>query len=201
MILEVDRQLSLPRSARWRTPRAEITVTDTNGSTPHDSGRESLEMSIIDVARSATIQARSTTSDRYELKYKEGVNEHLDPPIPPAADRRRSLRAPLIVQRIRGDVGRTTFFGYARNISRGGLFISATSPRDEGSQFELEIPLPKPLDYTVRCACEVVWRRPWAKGLRMDPGMGLRFLDLPEDDAVAIDRWIEETARRERLLR
>ncbi len=35
----------------------------------------------------------------------------------------------------------------------------------------------------------------------MDPGMGLRFLDLPEDDAVAIDRWIEETARRERLLR
>ena len=36
---------------------------------------------------------------------------------------------------------------------------------------------------------------------KLDPGMGLRFLDLPAADADAIDRWIAETARRERLLR
>jgi uncharacterized protein (TIGR02266 family) len=133
--------------------------------------------------------------------YEQAVDQGVNQPTPPVADRRRSLRAPLIVRRVRIDEGRTTFFGYAKNISRGGLFISATSPREEGKRFELEIPLPKPLDYTVRCKCEVVWRRPWAKGLKQDPGMGLRFLDLPAEDAEAVDRWILETARREKLLR
>lgn len=151
------------------------------------------------MARAAKKMAQSALYEGGYTMYKERVNERPDPPLPPAADRRRSLRAPLIVQRVRVDEGRTTFFGYARNISRGGMFIAATHPRDEGSRFDLEIPLPKPLDYTVRCTCEVVWRRPWAKGIRLDPGMGLRFVDLPGEDADAIDRWIGESARRERL--
>lgn len=151
------------------------------------------------MARAAAIQAHSAICRRRQAMYKERVNERPDPPMPPAADRRRWLRAPLIVQRVRVEEGRNTFFRYASNISRGGLFIGATSPREVGRQFELEIPLPKPLDYTVRCTCEVVWRRPWAKGLKLDPGMGLRFLDLPEEDGKAIDRWIKESARRERL--
>jgi uncharacterized protein (TIGR02266 family) len=133
------------------------------------------------------------------MVYKYRVSDSKDDPAPPPADRRRSLRSPLIVQRVRIDEGRSTFFGYARNISRGGLFISATNPREVGSQFHLEIPLPPPLDHTVRCTCEVVWRRPWSRKEAREPGMGLRFLDLAPEEGEAIDQWIEEASRRERL--
>ena len=117
---------------------------------------------------------------------------------PPAQERRRSVRTPLIVLRLRVKEDRQTFFGYAKNISRGGLFISATSPKELGSRFNLEIPLPKPLDRTVRSTCEVVWRRPWSKGSTLEPGMGMRFLDLPAEEGETINRWIEESWRREK---
>ena len=111
----------------------------------------------------------------------------------PVPDRRQHLRAPLIIQRVQVGEERQPFFGYATNISRGGLFISATSPKDEGSRFKLVIPLPEPLDRTVSCTAEVVWSRKWSEGSRRQPGMGLRFLDLPVEDAEAIDRWIQES--------
>lgn len=128
------------------------------------------------------------------------MTRHSEPPTPsPGQDRRRSLRAPLIVQRVRLTEERSSFFGYAKNISRGGLFIGATSPKEPGSQFQVEIPLPEPLDRTVHCTCEVMWCRQWSKGSTLEPGMGMRFLDLPEEEAEAIDHWIEESRRRQRL--
>ena len=35
---------------------------------------------------------------------------------------------------------------------------------------------------------------------RYDPGMGLRFLDLPDDMAEAIDAWVQEQERQRLLL-
>jgi uncharacterized protein (TIGR02266 family) len=114
------------------------------------------------------------------------------------ADRRRSLRSPLIVQRVRAQDERRTFFGYATNISSGGLFIGATNPKEVGSRFLIQIPLPQPIGRDVHCQCEVVWRRPWQSRMLHEPGMGLRFIDLPDQDREAIDRWIEASARRDR---
>lgn len=114
------------------------------------------------------------------------------PPAPPSIDARKDLRAPLIVYRLRFDDGQRTFFGYSKNISRSGMFIATVSPREPGSRFEVEIPLPPPLGRTVRCTCEVVWSRQFERRASHEPGMGLRFLDLPEEDSAAIDAWIRD---------
>ena len=119
-------------------------------------------------------------------------------PSPPVqVDRRRTLRRPLIVQRVKAQDDRLAFFGYATNISSGGLFIGTANPKNVGSRFTVEIPLPAPIDREIRCSCEVVWTRRWQKRMDHEPGMGLRFLDLPESDRDAIDHWIESCGDRE----
>lgn len=107
---------------------------------------------------------------------------------PPA--HRKHLRSPLIVLRVKFDDGHKSFFGYARNISRSGFFIASVSPREPGERFQVELVLPAPLGRSVQCACEVVWKRLYSTGSPYEPGMGLRFLDLPEEMAEAIDSWI-----------
>lgn len=119
----------------------------------------------------------------------------------PTQERRKSLRVPLIVQRFRVQDDRKTFFGYATNISSGGLFIGTTNPKEVGSRFLLDVPFPEPIGRTVRCNCEVVWCRTWAKGSTLEPGMGIRFLDLPAEEKELIDRWIEATRQHDRPWR
>jgi len=113
------------------------------------------------------------------------------------ADLRQNLRAPLIVQKIRIDSDRPVFFGYSKNISRSGLFIATTNPAEPGEQLDLEIPLPGSLQGSIRCHCEVVWKRPFGKHLPFEPGMGIKFLDLSDELATQIDNWIHEQHRLE----
>ncbi|SHJ70626.1 Myxococcus xanthus paralogous domain TIGR02266 [Malonomonas rubra DSM 5091] len=115
----------------------------------------------------------------------------------PSADLRQNLRAPLIVQKIRIDSDRPVFFGYSKNISRSGLFIATTNPAEPGDQLDLEIPLPGSLEGTIRCRCEVVWRRPFGNHLPFELGMGIRFIDLPSELSKQIDDWIHEQHRLE----
>jgi len=117
--------------------------------------------------------------------------------LPP--DERKPLSAPITVLRTDGNGGPKTFFGYAKNISRSGMLIGATSPKDPGSRFLLEIPLPPPVDVVAVCMCEVVWKRDWSKQTCHEPGMGLRFVDLPEDVAAAIDTWVARDLLQEQL--
>lgn len=107
-----------------------------------------------------------------------------------SAHQRKSLRSPLIVLRVKLDDGHKSFFGYARNISRSGFFIASVKPREPGEHFQVELVLPAPIGRSVQCACEVVWKRLYSEGSPYEPGMGLRFLDLPADIADAIDRWV-----------
>ncbi len=116
--------------------------------------------------------------------------------LKPKPERRRHLRVPITVIRARFEAGPSTFFGYANNISKSGLGISTISPKKPSSQYHLEFSLPGRLDLTVRCNCEIVWCRPYAKDSPYEPGMGLRFLNLPEQTAAAIDRWVREENRR-----
>lgn len=102
---------------------------------------------------------------------------------------RRLLRPPVIVRRVRPGDEYRNFLGYAANISSGGLFITAAVPREPGDRFQVEIPLPHPLSRKIRCTCEVVWSRPWSEGIDLEPGMGVRFLDLPAEEVDAIGRW------------
>jgi uncharacterized protein (TIGR02266 family) len=106
-------------------------------------------------------------------------------------NQRKSLRSPLIVLRVKLDDGRKSLFGYAKNISRGGLFITSVNPKEPGSRFQVEIALPSPLGRTIQCSCEVVWKRHFSKKSNLEPGMGIRFLDLPDGVAEEIDAWIK----------
>lgn len=108
------------------------------------------------------------------------------------ADLRKNLRAPLIVQKIHIDADRPVFFGYSKNISRSGMFIATTNPIGLGTQLNLQIPLPAPINTTVSCCCEVVWKRPLGKRLPFEPGMGLKFLDMPSEIADQLESWINE---------
>jgi len=119
------------------------------------------------------------------------------PTLPP--DERRLLHAPITILKTDGNGGPKTFFGYAKDISRSGMLIGATCPKEPGSQFLLEIPLPPPVDVVATCLCEVIWKRDWAKQKCHEPGMGLRFVDLPEDIAVAIDAWVARDLLQEQL--
>lgn len=105
--------------------------------------------------------------------------------------KRRNLRSPLLVLKVRLDDGRKTFFGYAKNVSRGGIFIATVNPRDPGARFQVEIPLPPPICRNVQCFCEVIWKRDFRPDSPFEPGMGLKFIDLPDELAERIDRWIK----------
>lgn len=109
------------------------------------------------------------------------------------AARRRYLPSPLLVVRQSGPSDCKVFFGYARNISRGGLYISTVNPREPGSRFELEVPIP-PLGRCVTCLCEVVWKRDFTHTSPYDPGMGMKFIDLDEEIGRAIDAWVVQQA-------
>jgi PilZ domain len=108
------------------------------------------------------------------------------------ADKRSNLRAPLIIQKVNIDAERPAFFGYSKNISSSGMFIATTNTIEPGQQLDLEIPLPPPLKGKVRCRCEVVWKRPYGKHLPFEPGIGIKFINMPEEIAQQIDDWIQQ---------
>ena len=105
---------------------------------------------------------------------------------------RLATRVPLIVEKIPIEDGQKTFFGYAKNISRGGLFIATVKPRELGEEFTIELTLPLNPRHLIRCRCEVIWKRHFQKKDPHEPGMGLRFLDLSDTDGDRIDAWVAE---------
>jgi len=112
------------------------------------------------------------------------------PPV--QADLRRTLRTPLLVRKVRLEDAREVFFGYSKNLSRGGMFIATVNPLEPGSRVIVDIPLPPPRKDSVRCECEVVWKRPYRPDSRYDPGMGLKFIDISEAAADIINDWVRE---------
>lgn len=107
-------------------------------------------------------------------------------------NQRRATRAPLIVEKIPCGDGHKTLFGYAKNISRGGLFIATVKPREPGDAFMIELTLPTNPRHTLRCRCEVVWKRHFQRKDSNEPGMGLRFLDLADADGDKIEEWVTQ---------
>lgn len=118
----------------------------------------------------------------------------------PPSDSRQALRAPIMVLQAEVTDGHKSSFGYAKDLSKSGMMIGTINPREPGSQFWVEFSLPEPINRVAKCHCEVVWQRRYSREHQYDPGMGLRFLDLPADMAEAIDGWTHELERQELLL-
>jgi len=111
----------------------------------------------------------------------------------------RRLRVPLMVVRAGAREDPRTLFGYATHLGREGMTINSLAPRDVGRMFRLEFAAPGPRGHTFQCTCEVAWQRFYTKDQAYKPGMGLKFLDLPDEAMAAIDVWIREESLEEAL--
>ena len=104
--------------------------------------------------------------------------------------RRKKLSIPILITRIKDESNGNTFFGYAKNISQGGMFIQSVNPRNVNEQFQIEFSLPGE-EEPIRGTVEVVWKRQLVSRKRYEPGMGIRFLDIEEDKSTEINKWVE----------
>ncbi len=109
------------------------------------------------------------------------------------ADPRKNLQEPIIVFKIKDENEKEYFFGYAKNISKSGLFIASVNPRNPGERFHISFSIPG-TDIKAECLCEVVWNRKFDANEKLTPGYGIKFIDLPEETAQAIDIWVKETS-------
>ncbi|MBI5562726.1 MAG: PilZ domain-containing protein [Deltaproteobacteria bacterium] len=103
-------------------------------------------------------------------------------------DRRRNLRGQIIVLKVKGEDARGAFFGYAKTIGAGGMFITSVNPRNVGEEFTLSFTVTE-ADITVRCRAVVVWCQEFDPMRKQEPGMGIRFLDIAEETRAAITEW------------
>lgn len=106
------------------------------------------------------------------------------------SDRRKNLRRQLLVLKVRGEDNRGAFFGYAKTISRGGMFISSVNPKNMGEKFEITFKLDEKQGREIKCRSVVVWRREYDSLVKQEPGMGIKFIDLDEATKDEIDAWI-----------
>lgn len=106
------------------------------------------------------------------------------------SDRRKTLRKQLLVLKVRGEDKRGAFFGYAKTVSRGGMFISSANPRKMSEEFEITFNLDEKKGCEIKCRAVVVWVREYDSLIKQEPGMGIKFIDLDEAKKDEIDSWI-----------
>lgn len=76
------------------------------------------------------------------------------------------------------------------NISEGGMHLRTLSPLPEGTIIHIKFALPHDAA-TIELAAEVVRTLPLAVQLEIDPGMGIRFVDIPQATMVRIRHFVE----------
>jgi len=81
------------------------------------------------------------------------------------------------------------YTGFSRNISGGGLFVAVASPPPVGTRLTVRFRLPTHPD-PVEAEAEVRWVRDGSGDLM--PGMGVRFLSLPDRVSAAIDQYLKQ---------
>ncbi|MDT8318448.1 MAG: PilZ domain-containing protein [bacterium] len=107
-----------------------------------------------------------------------------------SASRRKNLRTPILITKVKVDQNGKVFFGYAKNISRTGLFIQSINPKDEGECFKIEFDLPGDNE-TFSCMAKVIWKRNYLPKAKYEPGMGLEFIDLPMELTDKLEAWCD----------
>jgi len=105
-------------------------------------------------------------------------------------DRRKALRKSILVLKVKGEGAKGVFFGYANVLGKGGMFITTVNPMEEGAEFDISFSLPG-ASKEIKCRCRVAWRRLYDPAeLKLQPGMGIQFLDLSEEMASEIESFL-----------
>ncbi len=83
------------------------------------------------------------------------------------------------------------YTGFSQNISAGGLFIATHDILPNGSVFHMTFRIPG-VDHLFSCDAEVRWSRTYDGGTldEMQPGMGVRFVDLSDLEIGLINGYI-----------
>ncbi len=111
------------------------------------------------------------------------------------AERRRDKRVPLKVQVfVRDEEYDGTIFFYTSNISTSGMFLESDLLLDEGTEFVLEFTLPTVSKF-IKARGKVVWvSKPGIVGVNYESpaGMGVKFLEISEDDRKKVEEFIRK---------
>ncbi len=76
------------------------------------------------------------------------------------------------------------------NLSEGGMYLRALEPLPEGTILHIKFTLPHDTD-AIALTAEVVRSLTLGTRLEIEPGMGLRFIDMPEDTLLRIRHFIQ----------
>jgi uncharacterized protein (TIGR02266 family) len=106
------------------------------------------------------------------------------------SDRRKNLRKQLLVLKVRGEDQAGVFFGYAKTVGRGGMFIASVNPKKAGEEFDISFRLGD-REKEIKCRCVVAWSREYDSLVKQEPGMGIKFLDLDDASKDAIEEWLK----------
>jgi type IV pilus assembly protein PilZ len=110
------------------------------------------------------------------------------------ADRRRSQRI-LVDLEVDYQCEDTFLFAYITDLSALGIFIRTNNPEPAGQHLNLRFKLPgedKPLELEG----EVIWINPFRPGHfdNINPGMGVRFIDLTPETKQHLVRLVRKIA-------
>ena len=107
----------------------------------------------------------------------------------PKPDRRAHARQTVHIVHVEIGDGDTACSGLAKDISRAGMFVETSTPKDVGCEFIARFDLPGS-GSSIKCRCRVVWYRKNSDGSDTMSGMGLVFedMDLPTKDKIG--QWL-----------
>jgi len=82
------------------------------------------------------------------------------------------------------------YTGFTQDISAGGLFVATHNVVPMGTVIDLEFSIPDE-GPPITVQGEVRWAAEYNPASDCSPGLGLRFIDLKEEDRIRIERWVE----------
>ena len=128
------------------------------------------------------------------LQLKRVLNRHFQPGVQDShEDRRESVRVPArlrVAFQSDGEIRESLM----QNISRGGLFISTTEPLPLGTKVEIRVHTEESGE-NIDVKAEVASHIAGPGLMNEDLGMGVRFIELNESQAKAIDELYEHSLR------
>ncbi len=90
--------------------------------------------------------------------------------------------------------GKQLITSYMKNVSRGGIFIKTDKPLPLNTEVELNFRLPN--SYRLfKTKGLVVWVSP--PGGKKQPGIGVQFREMSEEDAAYLEKVIEKLTEKE----
>jgi uncharacterized protein (TIGR02266 family) len=83
------------------------------------------------------------------------------------------------------------YAGLVENLSAGGVFVATHLLKPVGEKIELAIHLPDSED-VLRGLGEVRWIREYVERSELPPGMGIRFIELSQENIERIEKFLSK---------